>query len=53
MVKDEDDKFVMEYQLEIVVRGFFDFVLFLDYIYYFVLFEESNGELIKKIVVYY
>ena len=52
-VKDEDDKPVMEYQLETVVRGFFDPELFLDYIHHFVLFEESNGELIKKIAAYH
>ena len=52
-VKDEDEKPVMEYQLETVVRGFFDPELFLDYIHHFVLFEESNGELIKKIAAYH
>ena len=52
-VKDEDDKRPYEYQLETVVRGFFDPALFLDYIHHFVLFEESNGELIKKIAAYH
>lgn len=52
-VKDEDDKRPYEYQLETVVRGFFDPELLLDYIHHFVLFEESNGELIKKIAAYH
>lgn len=52
-VKDEDDKRSYEYQLETVIRGFFEPELFLDYIRHFVLFEESGGELIKKIAAYH
>ena len=52
-VKDEDDKRPYEYQLETVIRGFFEPELFLDYIRHFVLFEESGGELIKKIAAYH
>ena len=35
-------------QLEKVVRGFFDPELFLDYMRYFVLFEDDGDSLIKK-----
>ena len=41
----------LEYQLEKVVRGFFDPELFLDYMRYFVLFEDDGDSLIKKIAV--
>ena len=52
-IKNEDDRPMLEYQLEKVVRGFFDPVLFLDYMRYFVLFEEDGGTLIKKIAGYH
>ncbi|MDG4869548.1 type I restriction endonuclease, partial [Guyparkeria sp. 1SP6A2] len=38
-IKDEDDKPLLEWQLETLVRGFFNRELFLDYLRYFVLFE--------------
>src|SRR5690606_26929109 len=37
-VKDENDRPMVEWQLETMVRGFFDRALFLDYVRYFVLF---------------
>jgi len=52
-VKDEDDKPLLEWQLETMVRGFFDRALFLDYIRYFVLFETDAERLIKKIAGYH
>ncbi len=52
-VKDENDKPMLEFRLETLVRGFFNPELFLDYIRHFVLFEESGGELIKKIAGYH
>ena len=52
-IKNEDDRPMLEYQLEKIVRGFFDPALFLDYMRYFVLFEEDGGSLIKKIAGYH
>lgn len=40
-IKDEDDRPLLDWQLETMVRGFFDRELFLDYIRYFVLFETD------------
>ena len=52
-LKHEDDKPLLEWQLETLVRGFFDRDLFLDYIRYFVLFETDADKLIKKIAGYH
>jgi type I restriction enzyme R subunit len=52
-IKDEDDKPLLEWQLETMVRGFFDRELFLDYIRYFVIFEADDDRLIKKIAGYH
>ncbi|MFQ5598733.1 MAG: type I restriction endonuclease subunit R [Nitrospiria bacterium] len=52
-LKNEHDKPLLTYELEKVVRGFFDRELFLDYIRYFVLFEQDGDEVIKKIAGYH
>ncbi len=52
-IKHEDDKPLLEWQLETMVRGFFDHELLLDYIRYFVLFETDSEKLIKKIAGYH
>ncbi len=52
-VKNEDDKPLLEWQLETLVRGFFDCELLLDYIRYFVLFENDGGAITKKIAGYH
>ncbi|VDA99634.1 Type I restriction-modification system, restriction subunit R [Olavius algarvensis spirochete endosymbiont] len=58
-IEREDDKPLLEWQLETLVRGFFDPKLFLDYIRYFVLFEtdlsagQAGGGIIKKIAGYH
>ncbi|MBE0508690.1 MAG: type I restriction endonuclease subunit R [Marinospirillum sp.] len=52
-IKHEDDKPLLEWQLETLVRGFFERELFLDYIRYFVIFETDNDRLIKKIAGYH
>ena len=52
-IKDEDDRPLLDWQLETMVRGFFDRELFLDYIRYFVLFETDADRLIKKIAGYH
>ena len=46
-----EDRPLLEYELEKVVRGFFDPELFLDYMRYFVLFEDDGDLPIKKIAV--
>ncbi|MCX2525333.1 type I restriction endonuclease subunit R [Larsenimonas rhizosphaerae] len=52
-IKNEDDKPLLEWQLETMVRGFFDRALFLDYLRYFVLFETDAERVIKKIAGYH
>ncbi|MCF7971589.1 MAG: type I restriction endonuclease subunit R, partial [Methylococcaceae bacterium] len=52
-IKNEDDKPLLEWQLETLVRGFFDRALLLDYIRYFVLFEVDGEQIIKKIAGYH
>lgn len=52
-LKHEDDKPQLEWQLETLVRGFFDCGLFLDYLRYFVLFETDAEQVIKKIAGYH
>lgn len=52
-VATEDDRPLLEFQLETMVRGFFKQELLLDYIRYFVLFETYNDKIIKKIAGYH
>ncbi|MBD2716711.1 type I restriction endonuclease subunit R [Microvirga sp. STR05] len=53
-IRNERDQPQLEYELETVVRGFFDRALFLDYLRHFVLFEPgADGTLIKKIAAYH
>ncbi len=52
-IESEDDKPLLEFQLETMVRGFFKPELLLDYIRYFVLFENDNDKIIKKIAGYH
>lgn len=52
-IKNEDDKPIVEWQLETMVRGFFDRELLLDYIRFFVLFETDGELIIKKIAGYH
>ena len=52
-IESEDDKPLLEFQLETMVRGFFKPELLLDYIRYFVLFETDNDKIIKKIAGYH
>ncbi len=52
-IKNEDDKPLLEWQLENLVRGFFDREMLLDYIRFFVLFENDGGAIIKKIAGYH
>ena len=52
-IKNENDKPVVEWQLETLVRGFFERELFLDYLRFFVLFETDGEKTIKKIAGYH
>jgi len=52
-IESEDDKPLFEYRLEILVKGFFKPELFLDYIHYFILFEQDGDRAIKKIAGYH
>ena len=52
-IKDENDQPVLEWQLETMVRGFFDPELLLDYIRYFIIFENDGEKIIKKIAGYH
>ena len=52
-IKNENDKPELEWEIENVIRGFFDRKLFLDYIRYFVLFESDADKIIKKIAAYH
>lgn len=52
-IANEDDKPLFEYRLETLVKGFFNPELFLDYIHYFILFENDGDALIKKIAGYH
>ena len=47
------DQPALEFELEKVVRGFFRPDLFLDYVRYFVLFEQDGDAVIKKIAGYH
>jgi type I restriction enzyme, R subunit len=52
-LKNEDDKPVVEFEIEKIIRGFFDRELFLDYLKNFVLYEQDGDKTIKKIAGYH
>jgi len=52
-VTNENDKPLFDFQLETLVKGFFKPELFLDYIRYFILFEQDGDTIIKKIAGYH
>jgi type I restriction enzyme, R subunit len=52
-VRNENDRPLLEFELEKVVRGFFAHELLLDYLRYFVLFEQGDDGLVKKIAGYH
>ncbi|NOR42342.1 MAG: HsdR family type I site-specific deoxyribonuclease, partial [Gammaproteobacteria bacterium] len=52
-IKHEDDRPLLECQLETLVRGFFNRELLLDYIRFFVLFENDGEIITKKIAGYH
>lgn len=54
-IRNENDRPIVEYELEKLIRGFFATDLLLDYLRYFILYENSDtsGGLIKKIAAYH
>ena len=52
-IKDETDKPQLEYELDTLIKGFFDKEHLLDYIQNFVLFEDDGKNIIKKIAGYH
>lgn len=52
-IDNENDRPLLEYQLEAIVKGFFKPELFLDYLRHFILFEQDGDSLIKKIAAYH
>jgi type I restriction enzyme R subunit len=52
-LKNENDRPLLEFELEKVVRGFFAPELLLDYLRYFILFEVNDGQVVKKIAGYH
>lgn len=52
-VRNQNDKPFLEYELEVLVKGFFDRELLLDYLRHFILFEQDDDVLIKKMAGYH
>jgi type I restriction enzyme R subunit len=52
-LRSENDRPLLEFELEKVVRGFFAPALLLDYLRYFILFEQGDDGIIKKIAGYH
>lgn len=52
-IANEDDRPLLEFELETLVRGVFEPALFLDYVRHFVLFEQDADQIIKKIAGYH
>jgi type I restriction enzyme R subunit len=52
-IKNEKDKPLFDFELETMTKGFFNRELLLDYIRYFIIFEENAGTIIKKIGAYH
>ncbi len=52
-VRSENDKPLLEFELEKVVRGFFAPDLLLDYLRYFILFDSGEDGIVKKIAGYH
>ena len=52
-LRNENDRPLLEFELEKVVRGFLAPELLLDYLRYFILFEQSDGGIMKKIAAYH
>jgi type I restriction enzyme, R subunit len=52
-IRNENDRPLLEFELEKVVRGFLAPQLLLDYLRYFILFEQGDDGIVKKIAGYH
>jgi type I restriction enzyme R subunit len=52
-IKNEDDKPVVEFEIEKIIRGFFARALFFDYLKHFILFGQDGDRIVKKIAGYH
>lgn len=52
-LRSESDRPLLEFELEKMIRGFFAPDLLLDYLRYFILFEQGDAGLVKKIAGYH
>lgn len=52
-ILNEHDRPKLQYELEVLVKGFFNPELFLCYIRHFILFEQNGDSIIKKIAGYH
>jgi len=52
-LRNENDRPLLQFELETLVRGFFAPELLLDYLRYFVLFEQGDDGIAKKIAGYH
>ena len=52
-LKTERNRPNFEFEIETMIKGFFDKELLLDYLRYFVIFEDNAGDIIKKIASYH
>ena len=52
-LKIEKDRPNFEFEIETMIKGFFDKELLLDYLRYFVIFEDNAGNIEKKIANYH
>lgn len=52
-IKNETDKPLLEYELDTLVKGFFNKEHILDYLQNFILFEDDGKNIIKKIAGYH
>lgn len=53
VIRNEDDRPLLEFELEKVVRGFFSPALLMDFLRSFIFFEEAEGAVVKKIAAYH
>jgi type I restriction enzyme R subunit len=52
-INNEDDRPLVEFELENVIKGFFQPELFLDYLRHFILYENDENKFVKKIAAYH
>lgn len=52
-IANEKDKPILSYELETMVKGFFNPTLLLEYLHDFILFEDDGSKIVKKIAGYH